>query len=254
MSNQFIKINNEFFKGKDENGINTFLKIGTEGFTLYTYFLYQQGINQSCNINIRMIQSFLCRDYEDRPELEYKNKKDTKCKISCIKDRKTILHYIECLYKNKFIVIHNIDDILKGIKSFGGIGINEILIISCNGIPNDKYTIIPNDLYFDYIHKIGHIGWSLLTILSNLHNASFGGEYSYGFAYPKEEYLSEIINKGLTTTKQYLYLLGKQKLIKIEPQPTIIIETSHGDEYIYTRNHYIVKWKIPDNEYYIEKK
>jgi hypothetical protein len=252
MSNQFLKISNELIKGQDEQGINSFKLIGTEGFTLYTYLLYQQNNNQNVSINIRMIQSFLCRNYDKRLVLDYKNKEGKPCKVSLMKDRKTIINYLQYLYEQKYITIHNIDDILLQHNKFNSIGINDILIISCNYIAKDRYTLIPSDLYFDYIHKIGHIGWSLLVILSNLHNETFGNNMSNGFAYPKEEYLAETINKGITSTKQYLYLLDKLKLIKIEEQPNIEIITSKGKEITYTRNHYIVKWKLQGNKYYIQ--
>jgi hypothetical protein len=251
MSNNFLKINNDFIKAPNENGVNTFKIIGTEGFTLYTYFLYQQSYNQSTNTSIRMIQAFLCRNYDKRPELTYKNKNGDPCRIGLMKDRKTILTYMEFLHNNKYIEIHNIEDLISEHGKFSSIGINDIFVISCNHIPKDKYTLIPGDIFLDCIHKIGHVGWSLLVILSNLHNDSFGNSESNGFAYPKEEYLAETINKGLTSTKQYLYLLSKKNLIKIEEQPNIEIITVKGSEITYTRNHYIVKWKLQGNKYYL---
>ena len=248
MANQFLKINNEFLKGRDKDDINIFRKIGTEGFTLYSYFLYVQGNNESANVSIKNIQSFLCRYYDKRPSLNYKNRQ---CKIGNLKSKQTILLYINALIKNKLITIHNLEDLITHYKKFESININETFIISCNAIPDEKYTLIPCNLFLNYIHKIGHIGWSLLSILSNLYNDSYGNKYSNGFANPSEEYLSKTINKGLTTVKAYLHLLEQLKLIKIEQQDNIYIETPHGTEVTYTPNHYITRWKLSDDKNYV---
>ena len=248
MANQLIKINNIFLKTREDD-INIFRRIGTEGFTLYTYFLYEQSNNNSVNISIKMIQTFLTRNYDKRPMLDYKKRQ---CQIGVLKSKPTIILYIKALLKNDFITIKNLDDIYKKHNNnLDSININEILIISCNNITNNKFTLIPSNLFLDYIHRIGHIGWSLLVILSNLHNESFGGEQSCGFANPSQEYLSNTINKGTTAIKAYLCLLEKLRLIKIEPQEKITINTPHGQVDTYLANHYIVKWKLTENKYYI---
>lgn len=200
-----------------------------------------QGSNDTCNVSIKSIQGFLSREYNNRPILNYKNKQ---CKISTLKSKQTILIYLQDLLKQKLIKIYNANDIKNKYGIINKININETLIISCKEISKDKYSLMPNDLYLNYIYKIGHIGWSLLCVLSNLHNNTYGGTGCQGFANPSEEYLSKTINKGTTTIKVYLKLLKELKLIKIEEQDNIYIETAHGEEVSYTSNHYIIKWKI----------
>ena len=100
------------------------------------------------------------------------------------------------------------------------------------------------------------MGFSLLYILTNLFNKDYGGEYSEGFANPSEKYLSNVIKRDVNTVRVYLYLLQKQKLIKIEPQPKILLcYNKDGEEvFQYIPNHYIVKNKLIDNKYYIDFK
>lgn len=259
MSSQFIKISNDFFKPEKTN---LFKRIGTEGFLLYTYLLYQQGMNLTLNTTLKIIQSSINKDYTKRQSVKYNNNKH--CKISCLKEKDTIINYLDILQINNLIILHNIDDIKNYIheklnKEFkmNLINVNQTMIIECLH-PSDvsgNFTSIPSNLCRDYIHRVGHIGWSILCLLSNLHNYTYGNQEDYGFANPSEDYISDVVHKGTSAIKAYLPLLERLKLIKIYPQPPITITNQYGDDEIeYTPNHYVVKWKNPDvdNEYFVE--
>lgn len=241
--NNFIRISNETLE--DTNNYNIFRRIGTEGLMLYTYLLYMAGNKQSCQVNIKMIQQFINRDYYKRPSIKYSKKKIYK--IGLLQDKKTIIKYIKVLKREGLISIKNNIDFK----------INDFILIEIKNIDYTKgFTCISERLFEDYIYKIGHIGWSLLLILTKLHNNTYGGTGCLGFANPSEEYLSAIIKRDIETIRAYLYLLQKQKLIKIEKQMVIPkgIDKDGKIIYEYTTNHYIVKNKLSDNKYYLNLK
>jgi len=238
----FIKINNEWLINANEN--NIFTRIGTEGFAIYCVLLQIKNNNDKFLVNIKQIQKILSRDYDKRPEITYSEKKINY--INVTKGARTIKKYLTALAREKLIETEeNIDKI----------GINDFMIIN---IPEENYpkgfTPIANDLIIDKIHKIGHVGLSLLYILTNLFNKSYGGEYSVGFANPTEKYLASIIKRDVNTVRAYLYLLKDKKLIKILPQPKILLcYNKAGEEvYQYISNHYIVNNKLSGSKYYLE--
>ena len=240
----FIKINNEWLINANEN--NIFTRIGTEGFAIYCVLLQIKNNNDKFLVNIKQIQKILSRDYDKRPEITYSEKKINY--INVTKGARTIKKYLTALAREKLIETEeNIDKI----------GINDFMIIN---IPEENYpkgfTPIVNDLIIDKIHKIGHVGLSLLYILTNLFNKSYGGEYSVGFANPTEKYLASIIKRDVNTVRAYLYLLKEKRLIKILPQSPIYLGTDKNgnDIYQYISNHYIVNNKLSENKYYIEYK
>lgn len=236
----FIKINNNILT--DNNQFNTFKKIGTEGFTLYCFLLTQQGQKSYCQTTIKMIASFMNRDIKNPKELEYSNSK--KCRVSSMKDKKTISKYLRLLNANEMIEV----------KTDMSVKLNDILTLKTKKPDDKNFTMISEDLFVDYIHKIGHIGWSLLCILTKLHNSDFGNCSSEGFANPTEEYLSSIIKKDLKTIRAYLYLLQDYKLIKIEPQKPIYrgLDKNGVEFYEFLPNTYVVKNRLVDNKYYLE--
>jgi len=238
----FIKINNEWLINANED--NLFTRIGTEGFTIYCMLLQIKNNNDKFLVNIKQIQKILSRDYDKRPEIIYSEKKRNY--INVTKGARTIKKYLTALIREKLI---------KTEESIDEIGINDFMIMNILEENYPKgFTPIANDLIINKIHKIGHIGFSLLYILTNLFNKSYGGEYSEGFADPSEKYLSNVIKRDVNTVRVYLYLLQKQKLIKIKPQPKILLcYNKDGEEvFQYIPNHYIVKNKLIDNEYYID--
>lgn len=259
MGNKFIKIDRDIFNSDERNLFNY---IGTEGFALYHYLLMMQGNKSFCQVSIKMIQNALSFDYDNRPQIEYHRNKIHK--ISTLKDKKTIIKYLNLLQLNKCIEVR--EDIPAGINDFMIIKCNELKVIK-NEIDNkvddnvkeqEKYNgflAFPEELFVDYIYKIGHIGFALLSLLGKLHNINFGGIGCEGFANPSEEYISKVIKKDTDTIRAYLYLLHDLKLIKIEQQNPI--EGENYDKYgrletIYLSNHYIVKYKLPQNKYYID--
>ena len=236
----FIRIDNEWLTNANQG--NIFERIGTEGFSIYCVLLHIRGSSNKFQMNIKQVQQILSRDYEKRPEIKYSANK-----VNCInvtKGIRTIKKYLNVLEREKLIEVEDsIDDL----------GINDYLIVDILESEYTKgFTAIANDLILDYIHKIGHVGFSLLYILTNLFNRDYGGEYSEGFANPSEKYLSNIIKRDVNTVRVYLYLLQKQKLIKIEPQPKILLcYNKDGEEvFQYIPNHYIVKNKLIDNKYH----
>ena len=241
MNKSFIRIKNEFLDNTTND--NIFCRVGTEGIMLYTYFLYLAGNKQSFQVSIKMIQQFINRNYKDRPEITYSKKKIYR--IGLLYDKKTIVKYIRALKKEKLIIITN------GSK----FNINDFMLIELAEVEYIKgFTSISDGLFVDYIHKIGHVGWSLLFILTKLFNSTYGGEYSQGFANPSEEYLSIIIKRDIETIRAYLYLLERKKLIQIEKQPVILkgVDKNGKDIYEYTPNHYIVRNQLTDNKYYLD--
>lgn len=242
MSKSFIRIDNEWLINAKEG--NIFERIGTEGFAIYCVLLQIKGSNDKFQVNLKQIQQILSKDYNKRPKVKYSANKINY--ITITKGIRTIKKYLKVLQREKLIeVSHNIDNI----------NTNDFIIVN---IPEQEYTKgftpMANDLILDKIHKIGHIGFSLLYILTNLFNRSYGGEYSEGFANPSEEYLSKIIKCGISTVKVYLYLLQDKRLIKIQPQPRILLcYNKDGDPvYQYIPNHYVVKNKLPENKYYLD--
>jgi hypothetical protein len=246
MGKSFMKINNQFFSKEQ---INEFTYIKVEGFLLYSYLLYEQSNRETVTATIRQIQAFLNRDYDKRPSVKYDENKSSK--ISCLKDKKTIMRYLKILEQRELIKIYNKESIEDKIN------INNPIIIKCLYEDFTKgFTIISNELFVDKIHKIGSTGWAILCLLTNLHNNTYGGKYSQGFCNPSQAYIKNILKCGLNAVKGYTTLLEKQHLIKIEEQDKIEkgIDVYGNTIYEYTPNHYIVKNKDIENKYYIEFK
>jgi len=228
----------------DNDNFNTFEKIGTEGFALYCYLLTQQGQRNYSQMTLKMISTFMDREVKNPKDLNYN--KNKVCKVGNLKSKKMILRYLNLLNEYKLI---------KFDKSIN-YGINDIIIIKTLRIESeDGFTMISEELFIDYIHKIGHIGWSLLYILTRLHNDGFGSISCEGFANPSEEYLKSIIKKDVKTISAYLYMLQSYKLITIEKNNPIFKGTNnHGVEiFDFIPNNYVVKNRLVDNKYYVEK-
>jgi len=237
----FIMIDNEMLL--DTSGFNTFKRVGTEGFALYCYLLTQQGQRSYCQINIKMIDGFMNRKIEKPKNLFYT--KDKTSKVSTMKDRKTIIKHLNSLYNSKLIS-------MEYKKTYG---INDMLIIKVKRIETNNFTMISEDLFVDYIYKIGHVGWSLLYILTKLHNEDYGSCSCEGYANPTEEYLNSIIKKNIKTIRAYLYLLKDYKLINICVNERIYkgADAYGVNFYEYIPNNYTVRNRLVDNKYYIER-
>lgn len=254
---EFIKINRDFLTLNDKE-ISIVRQIGTEGFLLYHYFLYEQASKLNCSLNIRIIQDFLSKDYDNRPLIEYTDKKINK--VSTLKDKATIIKHIKTLKRCGYIKL-NTDEI----KS-----INQTLIIECTkdlkSIENNPFYLYDDiskqrgfeafamQLFVDRIHRIGHIGFTLLCLLGKNFNKNYGSVSCEGFANPTKEYMSKMINRDVKTIRAYLYMLQDEKLIKIKKQPAIQIDVNEYNEPIwqYVPNHYEVNYKLIGNKYNIE--
>jgi len=242
----FIMMDNDTLTNTDK--FNTFEKIGTEGFALYCYLLTQQGQKTYSQITIKMISTFMDREVDKPKELIYN--KNKVCNVGKLKSKKMIIRYLNLLNEYKLIIFD------KSINY----GINSIIIIKTVRVTDEQieeygFTMISEELFVDYIHKIGHIGWSLLYILTRLHNDGYGSISCEGFANPSEEYLKSIIKKDVKTISAYLYMLKKYKLITIEKNaPVFKGKNNHGVEiFDFIPNNYVVKNRLVDTKYYIEK-
>lgn len=235
MSDNFIRINNEWLFDTSEG--NIFVRIGTEGFTTYCALLYIKGNKNKFQVSIKEIQNVLCRNYDKRPIITYSKKKSNY--INVIKDTRTIKKYLKLLIRENLIKIEG------DIEKIDKIRINDYMVINIIQKEYKKgFTPIIYDLILDKVHTIGHIGFSLLYILTSLFNKNF--------ANPSEEYLKNVIKRDRNTVRTYLYLLQEKELIKIFPQSPILLgkDKNGKDLYKYVPNHYIVNNKIPGNEYY----
>jgi hypothetical protein len=236
ITKSFIALDNNFFN------INKrwFNAIKTEGFTIYSYLLAIQGNRSFGKASINDLISTFNVDYDNRPSVKYSESKINK--ISTIKDKRVLIKYIKLLETNKLISL--VGEIPKSN--------NANFTFKCIANKEDGFTPISDELFIDYISKIGYIGWSILCLLTNLHNNTFGGVGCCGFCNPSEEYISKILKKDIKTIQCYLKLLEKLKLIKIENQTPIFtgLYSSSGKEiYEFITNHYIVKNRLSDNKY-----
>lgn len=262
----FIKIPNSLFTIErnefgEEIGISIFKQIGTEGFTIWTYLLYTQGNQVSAQTTIKRINSFLNRN---------KNTRNKKSKNG-LNDTRTIKKYLNVLLKINMITVEQFIDEdemeLFGEQistiDFTNTRADEELFIQVNNMDDGNgFSIISLQLYFDYIHKIGHIGWSIYCLLFKNHNVNFGNtnddEYSmknYGFATCSEEYISKILNRNRSTISEYITNVIPDTLIKTLPQESTTWDDFKTDTKIqtYMPNHYIVRAKYdPENKYYID--
>lgn len=235
----FIMMDNSFLINNDE--LNTFQKIGTEGFSIYCYLISQQAQKSYVQVNTKMIIDFMNREVKNSKKLNYGKKT---CDINTMKSKKTIQKYLKVLRNNELIEYDE-----KNYK------LNDFITIKVKTLVEENdFTVISDELFVDYIHKIGHVGWSLLYILTKLHNSDYGSISSEGFANPTEEYLKSIIKKDIKTIRAYLYLLQEYRLIKIEPQDPIYkgVDKNNIEVYEFLPNNYIVKNRLIDNKYYVE--
>lgn len=216
-----IKINNLFFyhEGKPSS---TFKIITVYGFSIYCYLLIRQGQNTTLETTIKTI-------YE----------------TTKIATRDRIEKYLIKLHKKKMIKIHNYTDNIK-------IKYNQILLITVNTkISNidSKYFLMSSDLFLNTVQRIKSYGWSLLCLLSMLHNYTYSSvNWSFGYANPSIKGMADVLKIGETTVKTYLDELEKEKLIKMFPQDSIPLLDGDFDNF---NNHYIIQNRIPDNKYYI---
>lgn len=250
MSNNFLRIDNEFFRLKGTGDIiqTDFTLMDTEGFTIYSYLLFMQSSKTMTQVNIRMIKAFFGKDFTG------------------IKDIITIEKYLKALHNNKFIEIMNIEELQaekqelidnKKIKKkirVEGFGLDDILNIKVNTRSDKGFTAVPEDIFINEIRTIGHVSWSILCVLSWLFNDTFGGETCIGFANPSQNYIGIILKRHRLTIEDHMDILEKRKLIKVEKQPIIIIGYNKDDEpeYQFEANHYIVRFKDSENKYYID--
>lgn len=221
MDQNFIKINNRFFYNKEGKAGDMFKRIGTDGFTIICYLIMLQNNLPAARTNIKDILDF-----------------------TGIKDKRTVVKRLETLQKLGTIKLN---------KELSKVGVNDILSIKVNekvSKSEDNFTSISSNLFNDYIHIIGHIGWSILCLLTKLHNYNYSFE---GYANPSHEHISRIIDRGITTVKKYINILSDNGLVKVEEQvPTFLFTSTKGkDIYENYPNHYIVRHRLKGKPYYL---
>lgn len=212
---------------------NMFNILGTEGFTLYCYFLTNKNIDHNCQTTINMIKRFFDDNTDSNIKLIYGGSK--KCKVSNFKTTKIIFKYINILIEN-----HIIKDGGNEISS----SLNNPFIVIPETFDNSvSFKNSLNEIYLKSITKIGCIGWSLFCILNILKHNN-GSE----FVSPTEKFLASIIKKDVKTVRVYLQLLKEYKLINIEQQkPLYLGKDSHGHDCLdFVPNKYFICEEIPE--------
>ena len=223
MEQNFIKISNRFFYDKEGKASNMFARIGTDGFTILCYLIMIQINLPAARTNIKDIKDF-----------------------TSIKDKRTVVKRLKTLEGLGIIELN---------KELLQVNVNDILSIKVNEMisnPLDNFTSISSNLFTDYIDKIGHIGWSILCVLTRLHNYNYTPDRK-GYANPTHEHIAAITNKGTTTVKKYIDILSQNKLIKVEQQTPIFLFTSTNGKDIYENypNKYIVLHRLVGKPYYL---
>ena len=268
----FIKIPNSLFTIEknelgEEIGVTIFKQIGTEGFTIWSYLLFTQGNQVSAQTSVKRIGSFLNRNKESRSKYIAKNG---------LNDYRSIKKYLNVLLKMDMIKLEQfINEEEKDLKQLLGEEINnnyftniradEELFIEVNPLDDGKgFSIISSQLFFDYVHKIGHIGWSIYCLLFKNHNINYGNQdddpytmKNYGFANCSEEYISKILDRSRKTISEYISenKIIQTSLVRIfEQKDREWINNKTGlTEFKYMPNHYVVHAKYnPEDKYYIE--
>lgn len=239
MENKFLMIPHKFFEEIEGVGVTPFYQIGTEGFTVWSYLLMTQGSGVIAQTSIKRIKAFLNRGKESNSK--QKSKKG-------LSDARTIKKYLKALQR--------IDAIEIDIGTIENARADEELFIKVNSCLNENegFSRISTQLFFDYVHKWGHIGWSIYCLLYKLHNSTFGSDTSFGFANPSREFIGKIIKRHESTISEYVNSFPKS-VVKVEQQEclTYFNAIKNQEEQKQESNHYIVWAKVdPSNKYYVQ--
>lgn len=237
-SQQFIKINNIFFYHTNGETSIWIHQIGTLGFALYCYFLIEQGTR---NFLLTDIQQVLLET-----NLSTKN---------------TIIKYLKILHNRKIIKLER--PYSKNKKNENDnkieqeIGLHEKIKITCSkkiSSVDTNFTAMSCDLYKNKIKTIGHVGWSILCLLTKLFNYNYSDSpNSIGYCNPSYEYISKILGISGNTISEGIKILDNISLIKIYSQKKKEYTNKNDNVKYYSyNNQYLVYNKVPDNMYYIK--
>lgn len=238
--------------------------------------LMRQGNQSTVEISIKRIKTFLNRKTQSKFKHE-KGLNDTRTikkymaalvVMDLIKIQDEVFHSLEEEY-SELQQISNQDDYNRQKKEFikkkHEVATNYIkdvradaeIIVSVNNCINEKegFEIISTELFTNYIHKIGHVDWSIFCLLYKLHNINFGGQQSgsLGFANPSRLYIAQVLNISERTVAKHIQNLPAY-LVKVEQQPCICLlnAITGKEEQKQEPNHYIVYPKVDSgNKYYI---
>lgn len=194
--------------------------IGTDGFALYCYLASSKGILKTNYTEMKYIKSF------------FKG-------VDGFSDNRTINKNLDNLHKYGIIKINRVGNLIE-------YEINEDI---------KQFLMFPVDVFENEIGNIGCIGFTLLCLLSKLHNNSYGSITSEGFSNPSQEYLAMILGIHRMTVIKYMELLERQKFIKREVQELRCEDNDYGGkEFQRHTNHYFVQHILNErNKYYIKQ-
>jgi hypothetical protein len=137
------------------------------------------------------------------------------------------------------------------------IQLHEKFKITCNEKSyklDNNFTMMSSDLFKNKIKTIGHIGWSILCLLSKLFNSSYSASPNDpGYCNPSYEHIGKILDINRSTIGDHIKKLDNNSLIKINEQKSKPYEDSDGKSKIRSyNNQYIVYNRIKGYEYYID--
>ena len=222
-NNTYIKVpHSMFFHDKDTNGTEIH-KIGTQGFALWAYLLMLQGANNILPITIDYISN--------------------KINVSGLKDKTVV--------KNILINLRRLENIkcdpLENIRP------KELIFISIPKYDEDGYSTINTQLIVDYLHKIGHVAFTLYCLMYKEHNRSNGNPESNGYCQRLTSWFADRLGIARKTVEIHIKKLPN-KLVTVKEMPPMQDYNVKG-ELIYTQQpsrYYVhAKYEI-DNIYYIE--
>lgn len=237
-SKNFYTIKNNIIFNKEY----TMEKIKPEGYAIYSFLKLRQKGSSSCDVNIKTIIAY----FNNSKQLYVKYPQEKK--VSRLKTTRTVRPYLIKLIKDGYIEVLNDINIDK-------IGINDTLIyaVKDDDLSMGNFTMFNNDLFLDYIGKIGHNGWTIYSLLYTLHNKDFGGKFNEGFATPTEKTIEKITTLSYRTIRAYIGLLEELKLIKVIKNSPILLEgevDANGRQlYKNVPNNYIVNARLQNNKY-----
>lgn len=225
MNKSFIQVPNSiFFYNQDTHGTEIH-KIGTKGFTVWSYMNMLQGGNNILPITINSLSK----------QLNVKGLKDKRVIKAILLNLKR-LNYINC------------DSLTKETKP------NELIYIEVWKYTGKGYSQIDSQLIHDQISTLGHIAFTLYCLMHKEHSADLGNQSlsDNGYCQRKTEWFAERLNLTRSTVETHINKIPSI-LVKVEEQKPMVEYNDKGDK-IFTQqpNRYFVKAKYnSDNKYYI---
>lgn len=214
MLNNHMIIQNALFGQYGHPNTSKFNAIGTKGFTILSFLVYQSGNYQFSFTSKGQIAKFTGLD------------------------RRAVDRYLKLLIANKLIEVDNNPS-----------GANDLFLVDLSNYYNLQggYELLPKDIFQKFYYKeLDPVSWSILCLLSKMHNVNFGNELSsQGFTSISEQSIGEYINTSKNTINKYVEVLKKLELIKVKDGKDIIVGYSvdGSPAYQYSCNQYFINHK-----------